>query len=368
MKKIRLVNETGGVYVHISHKPEEDVFSNFLNGINNVRTVLKKPDSVYFYPNSTVTRDHISKAKEDFKITQTRKVDSADKVVISLKYLQSLFEFDPYSRIFVVNRADLLDAFDYIIDNYETLCVNYKLKHRYWTTPLDEIKDQRNLIVQYSSVSDTEIATRTTSYLNDFLDENNPEEKKHLDLFNSLGSWSNPNLVKGYITEKNNKILQSLWKNRRNVLTEEAFISLVSQDNVATYDDFVNIQKLMKGSDDDKELAMSTLSGYSWEKHEDLLLFLWYKHSDWMRYSKVYSAASFKAIKKKVRSYNVHTNAGLLKGLLDNNTLTPKGLKVFMEDKVDEINNNWSVTHSTYKITIDGLTLPEEYNEIRSKL
>jgi len=368
MKKILLIKDNRGTYVHISHKSEEDVFSNLLNGINSVRTVLKKPDSVYFYSNSIVTRDHISKAKEDFKITQTRKADSADKLVISFKYLQSLFEFDPYSRYCLVNRADLLDAFDYIIDNYETLCLNYKLKHRYWTTPLDEIKEERNGIASYSSVSDTEIAVRVSSYLNDFLDQNNPEEQKHLLVLNSLNNWSSPNSIKGFITEKNNKILQNLWKNRKNILTEEAFINLVSKDNVATYDDFVNIQKLMSGSDDDKELAMSLLCGYSWGNCEDLLLFLWYKHQDWMRYNKVYSSAGFKAIKKKVRSYNVHTNAGLLKNLLDNSKLTPKGLKIFMEDKINEINNNWSVTHNTYKITIDGLTLPEEYNEIRSKL
>jgi hypothetical protein len=242
------------------------------------------------------------------------------------------------------------------------------LKHRYWTTPLDEIKEERNGIASYSSVSDTEIAVRVSSYLNDFLDQNNPEEQKHLLVLNSLNNWSSPNSIKGFITEKNNKILQNLWKNRKNILTEEAFINLVSKDNVATYDDFVNIQKLMSGSDDDKELAMSLLCGYSWGNCEDLLLFLWYKHQDWMRYNKVYSSAGFKAIKKKVRSYNVHTNAGLLKNLLDNSKLTPKGLKIFMEDKINEINNNWSVTHNTYKITIDGLTLPEEYNEIRSKL
>lgn len=353
----------GGIYIYGSNKRREEVLDNLYSGMNKAKTKLNYLDSVYVYPRSLVTRDQINKAKDRFNITQTRKKDSADKLVLSTKHIENLFMFDHYARVSKYDRAKLLEIYDYVINNWDILNSN---SSSYWRPAKATILDWRNAIETFSDEKDTVIALSSGSNIDYFLSTSNPIEHEYRQFLDSPDKN-----VLSYITEENNTELQSLWKSRNKVFTEDAFISLVNNDNKATYEDFTRIRQMLTStSDPDKEMGATLLSNFSWSDNEDLLMFLLFKHIDWLRYSKAYNGASFKAIKALYKDYRHSTSshATLIKKLFEAGKLTSVGLKEFLEDKAKDLNNTYYVSNQFFSFTIDSINLPKEYDEIRSQL
>lgn len=362
MQKIRMVHLNSGNYIYGTDKRREEVLENLYSGMNKSKTKLKYLDSVYVYPKSLVTRDLVNKAKERFNITQTRKKDTADKLVLSTKHIEKLFFFDQYPRISMYDRAKLLEIYEYVLNNWDILSPN---KTSYWKPAKATIIEWRNAIETFSSKENTIIAISGSTNLDYFLSSVNPVEQEYSEFLSS------PDKILSYITEENNTELQSLWKKRNKVFTEDAFINLVNNDNKATYEDFIRIKQMLKSNNDpDKEMGATLLSNFSWSDNEDLLMLLLFKHIDFLRYSKAYNSASFKAIKALYKDYNHHTSshATLIKKLFEKGKLTSEGLKEFLEDKAKELNNSYFVSNQFFSFTIDSINLPKEYDEIRSKL
>jgi len=362
MRKIRMVHLNSGNYIYGTDKRREEVLDNLYSGMNKSKTKLKYLDSVYVYPKSLVTRDLVNKAKERFNITQTRKKDTADKIVLSTKHIEDLFFFDHYHRVSIYDRAKLLEIYEYVLNNWDIVSGS---QTSYWRPAKATIMEWRNAIEVFSNEEDTMIAIGTPTNLDYFLSSVNPIEQEYSEFLSSSDK------ILSYITEENNAELQSLWKKRNKVFTEDAFINLVNNDNKANYEDFIRIRQMLKSNNDsDKEMGATLLSNFSWSNNEDLLMLLLFKHIDFLRYSKAYSSASFKAIKKLYRDYTHHTSshATLIKKLFEKGKLTSEGLKEFLEDKAKELNNTYYVSNQFFSFTIDSINLPKEYDEIRSKL
>lgn len=363
MQKIRMIKEDAGMYIYATHKRREDVLQNLYSGMNKSKTQLNYLDSVYVYPKSLVTRNLVSKAKDRFNITQIRKKDKADKLILSTKHIEDLFVFDHYAKIYKYERAKLLEIYNYVLNNWDTINAS---SFTYWKPPKASITDWRNAVKTFSDENDMIIALNRGSNLEYFLDTNNPVELEYKQFLDSQDKH-----ILSYITEENNTELQSLWKSRNKVFTEEAFINLVNNDNRANHNDFTRIQEMLNSSDEaNKEIGATLLSNFSWAGNEDLLMFLLFKHIDWLRYSKSYNGASFKAIKSLYKNYRHSTSshATLIKKLFEDGKLTSAGLKEFLEDKAKDLNNTYHVSNQFFSFTIDSINLPKEYNEIRSKL
>ena len=300
-----------GIYIYGSNKGREKVLENLYSGMNKAKTKLNYLDSVYVYPKSLVTRDLVNKAKDRFNKVLTDHY--------KLKGKESTGE-------------------DVIIDIWYD-------KFGRWAKMIF-IKDGSE--IEY------------------FLDTNNPIEHEYRQFLDS----PDKNIL-SYITEENNTELQSLWKSRNKVFTEDAFISLINDDNKATYEDFIRIQQMLTStSEPDREIGATLLSNFSWSDNEDLLMFLLFKHIDWLRYSKAYNGASFKAIKALYKDYRHSTSshATLIKKLFEKSKLTSAGLKEFLEDKAKDLNNTYYISNQFFSFTIDSINLPKEYDEIRSQL
>ena len=365
MKKVRLISSDKGSYAYVVNSVPTDAFNSFLDKIGSHKTKLKKSNSIYVYPKSLVTRDLINEVKAKYNVTQTRNPDKADKLVISSDFIKKLFKYPAaYATIGkILNRKDFLRAIDIILEDWEVRTAN-----TYYNNRKDRILAAQLFVKSYSSIKDEFIIFDSDNY--DLIDNvisglNANVANEESKLYQSLTKET----YSTYVYEPDYKTLSVLFQKRNKVFTENQFHNLINKDNCIDLETYQKIAIMLKGGYPDRELALSLISSYNWDKNLDLLGVLYLENEDAMRDTKAYASSAFRVIKQKLRDLETYSHASLIQNLYKKNLLTPIGLNEVIESHVKNLNKVYMVTQGgAFTITPDSINLTPELNEIRSKL
>lgn len=362
MQKIRLIYEDGGSsFIHVpkaSHK--SSVTPAFVEGINNAKTKLKKGDDVYVMPQSVVTRDDINYLKDEMGISQKRKTGVYNKTILSKKYIEKLITEDYALRVTKINRASAIDLLEYVIDNYKEV-KNESSVRQYWHRSIPDVDTYKNLLSNIkgsSTIKDVEISMYT-EYYNDTLDllqmaKNNISKE----VLNSRG------FIYFYLSDENFNEFQSIWKQRNKVVTEDYVKNLVNASNPMTLEAVESIEKMLKGTDEDAELAVITLSKMNYRNHIDMVYYLVSKYDSVIRFTQAYNSAGCKDLKSIIQNMPWNRVDNLMEVLRERNQLSKEGLKLFLTHIISKIDQNYNMLGIS--IDPDNVKLKKEYDEIRS--
>lgn len=362
MQKVKLIYEDGdSSFIHVpkaSHK--SDVVPAFVEGINNAKTKLKKGDDVYVMPQSVVTRDDINYLKDEMGISQKRKTGAYNKTILSKKYIEKLITEDYSQRVVKVNRASVINLLEHIIDNYEEVKNKSKSVNR-WYRSFPDLSCYKNLlsnIKRSSTVKDTEISIYT-EYYNETLDHLSlPKNNLLKEVLTSRG------FIYFYLSDKNFNEFQSIWKQRNKVVTEDYVKNFVSADNPITLEAVESIEKMLKGTDEDTELAVITLSKMNYRNHIDMVYYLVSKYDSLIRFTQAYNSAGCKDLKSIIQNMPWNRVDNLMEVLRERNQLSKEGLKLFLTHIISKIDQNYNMLGIS--IDPDNVKLKKEYDEIRS--
>ena len=362
MQKVKLILEQSSEWVHIINKRKSEVVDTFLDGINKAKTTLKKGHDVYVMPKSLITRDDMTHLKDEMNISQKRKSSTYDRTILSKKYIDNLVTDDWNTSIHVVNRAALISALEYIIDNHESIQIDLKTKSTWWGNSiedLDTFKRFFNNVKARSTVSDTEIGFYKSTL--GVLRINSIDLSKHTVVsdYNSTIDY-----VMSYMLDEDYKEFQSIWKQRNKVVTEDYVKKLVTNSNPMTLDTVKSLDKIFKGTNDDAELAVVTLSKMDYKDNLDLLYYLVTKHEKKIMWTKAISTAGCRDLKVTIKNMPWSRTDNLLENLRQHGNLSKEGLNLFLMDIADSVSKSYQIIGLS--IDPENFKLKEEFNEVRS--
>lgn len=372
MKLIKHVKLNGFTELYATSDSQYTLTVKFSKSLKDLKTTIRKADKVYVYPKSKVTRDHMSAYKDDLKVTQIRNRDKADKLVYSEAYVKKLFKRLDYDlRMYFLPREHTLKVYNYIIDNPNSILVTNKssiyYRRGFNKEDLEAIINLRNAIETFSKPVDSTLAISSNDdYLLNLMWAK--DDLSDQGLIELLKEGSHPSRIETIMSVEDYNDLQYIWKNRNRLVLEETAIQKLTKSNPITLDTLESIERMLKGSDQDRVLALSLMANTDFSKNIDMLVYLWYRYQDSIRYANGFNSAMFKHIKTQLTNLNVYSVGDILKDLKNKNQLTPEGLGLFLDLKAQELNNTYYVTNGLLKFNRDSLILPEEYNEIRSQL
>jgi hypothetical protein len=360
MQKTKLVTFHEAWEVYVTKTDPNDTVSNFIEKIESSKVKLKKLDNIYVYPKSMVTRDIVNEVKSKYKVSQVRKIETADKFVLSSKYIRNLM-FELSYRSNKVNRHDFLTAADLVIDQWDATQSNW------YTASKETIINWRNAVLNFTSHADTEIIVGDNICfgVSSHLDDSDEYEAA---LKESLETSSRQKCRTG-VRAEGYKILQSLFQKRNKVFSEKQFSDLVTSSNPADLEAFNSICSMFDSSKADKELAVTLMSSYSWDKSIDLLGIIWKKYGDSIRECKAYKSSAFKIIKKTVSDMAVYSWGSLTTYLDQEHYITPQALEIIVNEHVKDLNRSYMVTQgNVFTIQPQAIKLTDKLDEIRSQL
>lgn len=358
MEKMKLINDGKVSWIHVVSKRKSEIVSTFIQGISNAKTTLKKGHNVYVMPKSLITRDDMNYLKDEMNISQKRKGGTYDRIIISEKLITNLICDDWSQQTIKVNRALLIDALKYTISNYELLEKSNSNKS-YWRNqlgPIERYKDFLNVIEINSTANDTELAFDKVQFNKLYLSDHNHAPLKDCQ--------SSIKYNQGYFTHEDYNEFQSLWKQRNIIVTEEYVKKLITSDNPISVDTTMSIAKMLRGSKDDAELAVVTISKMAYRNHLDMLYYLASKYQSVIMNTKAINTAGCKDLKSAIRDMPWARPDNLLENLRSKNQLSKEGLNLFLKDIANSISNDYKIV----ELSIDPqhLKLKTEFNEIRS--
>lgn len=362
MQKVKLILEQSSEWVHIINKRKSEVVDTFLDGINKAKTTLKKGHDVYVMPKSLITRDDMTHLKDEMNISQKRKSSTYDRTILSKKYIDNLVTDDWNTSIHVVNRAALISALEYIIDNHESIQIDLKTKSTWWGNSiedLDTFKRFFNNVKANSTVSDAKIGFYKSTLA--VLRINSIDLSKHTVVsdYNSTIDY-----VMSYMLDEDYKEFQSIWKQRNKVVTEDYVKKLVTNSNPMTLDTVKSLDKIFKGTNDDAELAVVTLSKMDYKDNLDLLYYLVTKHEKKIMWTKAISTAGCRDLKVTIKNMPWSRTDNLLENLRQHGNLSKEGLNLFLMDIADSVSKSYQIIGLS--IDPENFKLKEEFNEVRS--
>ena len=362
MQKLKLIYEDGSSsFIHVpraSHK--SDVVPAFIEGINNAKTKLKREDDVYVMPQSVVTRDDVNYLKDEMGISQKRKTGAYNKMILSKKYIEKLITEDYKLRVTKLNRASVINLLEHVIDNYTDVKYESTLVNRWYRSfpDISYYKDLLSNIKKSSTIQDTEISMYSRYYTETLDLLNMPKNNLLKEVTNSKG------FIYFYLSDENFNEFQSIWKQRNKVVTEDYVKNLVSASNPMTLEAVESIEKMLKGTDEDAELAVITLSKMNYRNHIDMVYYLVNKYDSVMRFTQAYNSAGCKDLKIIIQDMPWNRIDNLMEVLRQKNQLSKEGLKLFLTHIIDNINGDYNMLDIS--IDPDNVKLKKEYDEIRS--
>ena len=363
MEKMKLITDDGKVsWVHVVSKRKSEIVSTFMQGISNAKTTLKKGHNVYVMPKSLITRDDMNYLKDEMNISQKRKGGTYDRIIISEKLITNLICDEWSQQTVKVNRALLIDALKYMISNYELLEKNINSNKIYWRSqlgPIERYEDFLNVIEINSTANDTQLAFDKSQFSKLYFSDHDSSTHPPLKDCQSSMKYN-----QGYFTHENYNEFQSLWKQRNIIVTEEYVKKLITSDNPMSVDTTMSIAKMLRGTIDDAELAVVTISKMAYRNHLDMLYYLASKYQSIIMDTKAINTAGCKDLKSAIRDMPWPRPDNLLENLRSKNQLSKEGLNLFLKDIANSISNDYKIV----ELSVDPqhLKLKTEFNEIRS--
>lgn len=363
MQKVKLIDDGKSSWAHIITKRKQEVINTFVEGVTTAKTQLKKGHNVYVMPQSLITRDDMGYLKDNMSICLKRKNSTYDRIILSKKYINKLVTDDWGIAIHVVDRAAMLDMLEYVIDNYDSITLSLKsTAGNIWWRSIGDLEDFKyllNSVKTNSTVTDTRIGfykgTLNPLCLSNLDFSAHPILKAYHDTIE---------YTKGHLTEENYKEFQSIWKQRNKVVTEEYVKTLVSSDNPMTLETVESMDKMLRGTTEDAELAVVTISKMDYRNNLDLLYYLVSKHENKIMWTKAMNSAGCKDLKAAIKEMPWARPDNLLENLREKGKLSKEGLKLFLSQIAESVSKSYEIVGLS--VDPDSFKLKKEFNEIRS--
>ena len=283
MSAYRPDGDTPVVRVLIGHSDEE-MNESVINEANRNIPDLNVAKTYYRFPKLALSRDKMSLITDKYKTKNTRKKDVADIWIISNKYLESLYEST--WNVNLITPKDL----NFIVQKHQQFCSDEFLENV--KNLIDETPEDYYFDVQMDFHGYNYYGTQAT----------NPKLRRAAgDEFSEISQLYHR---AKYMTEGYMDHYQELRANSDKVTTDIVMNDLASEDSVGLdYEAYKQIETMLKGDNNDQEVALTLMSNCKIGASKTWLGFLLYDHTYTLRGLKGWNQVAFKTLKKKFSEY-----------------------------------------------------------------
>ena len=348
---------TSGGY---SDKPniKEEVFGTLQNKKEITKDyLLNNVNTMYRFPNLTLSRDKLSSLQEDCNFKVIRNRDKADIWVISDKTLLDITSMtykDGYKPITILT----------VLNKYAT-----KFQNNENTVYINDI------ILTIQQIDEDAIIIQEQNWYHDE-DEASNDYVTFVKMSKELENLKGASINKGYIHYINDyNVYQELGSNSDKIVMDSHINKLCVQDSVAfNKDDFERLNQLLKSRDDENiNIALSLMANCNVEESKTVLSLIFAYYSENMKGAKVWNHINFKYLRKMYERYiNMSlSNWGtsydhLIKSMCEDKCLNMWSSRYIANSMfVNVLQNNCGAftSESVFVINIESLQLKDEYKD-----
>lgn len=236
-----------------------------------------KDKSFYRYPEISLPREKFNMIKEKYNCKLVKDVSSADYEIVSLKTFANMVEWNSNGRSFTVS----------------------EFKSHFSSSKIFFVSEAyQSLIDQIDAYNDTDII---------IFNFRTPWSCRHASR-NSIRNWSEGGDYKSvaYISLLNNTVITTMLNSNR--LISDSYMYKFADKHLHTLDEenYKSVIKMIKASNEDRELAIGILSNSNIETSFDKIALIFYFHNEKLKESKGYQTASFKVLRATFKDYVNH--------------------------------------------------------------
>ena len=315
-------------------------------------------ETMYRYPNLSLSRDKLSLIKEKYGTRVVRDKDSADVCVISYKTIEKLISSDMYYgglwkvSTFIEKKMPQLEN---VLTTEAYTYLNSLLVH---LKPDDLIFG----------------ADRYNSW-----NASDSFEESPLSYFTKSGDdcWRSNNDENGALYIKNENLpLWNSFEDPNKLFVSDVYVNEVcSEDSIVLdWEQYENIKKMLNATPEDKAVAMTLMANCKIEESKTALGLLFYHYGDFMKGTNVWNQVAFKTLRKQFDHYMIsgwnssHTSvfSDLIKKLAEDDALTEEAMKHVCElvfERVLMSGCGFSTDQCAFEMKLEDVRLTPEYKE-----
>ena len=241
--------------------------------------------STYFrFPKLNLSRDKMSMLKDSKGIRKVLDKNKADLLVVSQKYLSSLINFDYKTSLSSVSR--LREA----LHNSNNIAEDIKEKLIEMCKdmdPSDNIVIRNDLGYYSNSITQT-----LTSGVQDLISSIRLGEHR------GYGSYA------GHILEDSIEQWENIVNSSKPIIEDKVLNNIASTDSVIIDNEiYCSIVKMLKGTSEDRTMAMSTMSNCNINESKGYLALLFFHFYDTFKANSSWNHVAFKSLKDQFKYY-----------------------------------------------------------------
>ena len=291
----------------------------------------------YRHANINIPRDKFNVLKEKYNSSVVLSRDTCDYEITSLKAIDSFVHSSGYGRR--IKKSEILKKI--------------KLAEAYF-----DKKTFENLVSKIQSTTDKSMF---------YLKIHKPYEEsplKNLLHKPNEGEWT------GYkiITSENYNILLDML-NKGNIVFDDDLYPFINKHLYALKDeDYFNISKMLKASDEDRNLAMGMIANSDFQNSYDKVALLIYFNCHLMKECKNWNSTSFKVLRKEFNDFigipsinMVNTYDYLIKTLAKKKSLTQFSVNILLKMFFEHVSSSIFNHGHAFVIDINAIKLSDEF-------
>lgn len=295
----------------------------------------------YRHPNISITRDKFNVLKEKYNASVVLSKDTCDYEIVSVKTIDSMVKNSDYSRY--KTKSQIIKALNHA-------------KKLFSEGVLE------NLISVINSQADKSMFDLDLRYEYNY---NHPAK-------DSLVSNIYDSLYTSYkiITEEDLKSLMSMI-NRGNIVFDTEIHPFINKHlYVLTDDDFYSIEKMLKSTVDDKELALGMMANADVDQSYDKIALLLYFYNNNMKECKTWNSSNFKNIRKQFSDFIsnaslsfVHTYDYVIQKLALQNKLTEFSVNILLKLFFEHVSSSILGKDHVFTVDFEAIKLAGDYRK-----
>lgn len=318
--------------------------------------LLNNINSVYRFPDLTLSRDKLAVLKEDCKFNVIRNRDKADMLIISSKTISNMtsVNYRPTQRIDEIN-----NVFKSYVNKF-----NYQ----------DNIDFMNDIIEKLDSFNDEDMLVIDSNWYVE--DENtNVDYKCFQEMIMTLNDKSSSR-SDGYVNYINDiDTYKFLVDNSDKLILDTHINKLCVEDSVSFgKEDFERLEQLFKSNDEDnRAVAQTIMANCNVEESKTVLTLIFAFYSYNMKGSKVWNQVNFKYLRKIYENY-IDMTMSNWGGAYDNltrlmcddkclNTWSSRYIAKKMFENVIQNNCGAFMPGSVFSTTVESIQLKDEYKD-----
>ena len=275
--------------IYAGHSQNWDGFEEATNKVKNMVDEsfdITSISTYYRFPKLNLSRDKMSLLKDSKGIKKVLDRDKADLWVVSQKYLNSLINFD--YRISLSSVQNLRST----LSEENLAHVSNEMRAKL----LDMCKDMD---------PDMPLLIRDNlGYYSSHAHSSNGDTQALIHSLKTEGTSYNSYI--GYISSENIKEWEAIVESSKFIVEDSVMNNIASNDAVVIDNEiYCSIVKMLKGSSEDKTVAMSTMSNCNISKSTGYLALLFFHFNDTLKQNISWNHVAFKGLKDQFSEYAI---------------------------------------------------------------